>query len=180
MQRKVLKGTHLPITIKEIQAAYLTSPYFKDLYLYIVQNKLHSKRSDIHKVEVLAEKIIWLDFLLLKLVTTPGRETALLATPDMCVDKIIMLYHSSLFTGHQGVIKTYLTIGDKFFIPGLMYYLRSFAKGCHICQLARKDKPPTRQLQTRIYLNYRLLSRLRMDLKVIPRSQNGTGLFCVH
>ena len=30
IKRKVLKGTHLPLTIKEIQAGYLTSPYFKD------------------------------------------------------------------------------------------------------------------------------------------------------
>ena len=35
VQRKVLKVTHLPITIKEIQAGYLNSPYFKDLYLYL-------------------------------------------------------------------------------------------------------------------------------------------------
>ena len=35
IQRKVLKGTHLPLTIKEIQAGYLNSPYFKDLYLYL-------------------------------------------------------------------------------------------------------------------------------------------------
>ena len=40
IKRKVLKGTHLPLTIKEIQAGYLTSPYFKDLYLYLAQNKL--------------------------------------------------------------------------------------------------------------------------------------------
>ena len=33
IQRKVLKGTHLPITLKEIQAGYLKSPYFKDIYL---------------------------------------------------------------------------------------------------------------------------------------------------
>ena len=32
IKRKVLKGTHLPITIKEIQAGYLTSPYFKDYF----------------------------------------------------------------------------------------------------------------------------------------------------
>ena len=32
IQRRVLKGTHLSVTIKEIQAGYLTSPYFKDLY----------------------------------------------------------------------------------------------------------------------------------------------------
>ena len=36
IQRKVLKGTHLPVTVKEIQAGYLISPYFKDLYLYLV------------------------------------------------------------------------------------------------------------------------------------------------
>ena len=89
------------------------------------------------------------------LVTTSDRETALLAVPETCMDKIITLYHSSLFAGHQGLLKTYLTIGDKFFIPGLMHYLRSFIKGCHICQLTRKEKPPSRQLQTRIYLNYR-------------------------
>ena len=33
IQRKVLKGTHLLVEIKEIQAGYLCSPYFKDLYL---------------------------------------------------------------------------------------------------------------------------------------------------
>ena len=37
----------------------------------------------------------------------------------------------------------------------------------------RKDKPLVRQLQTRINLNYRPLSRLSMDLKVMPRSSKG-------
>ena len=133
IKRKVLKGTHLPTTIKEIQAGYLTSPYFKDLYLYLAQNNLPSKRSVIHKVEILAERFIPLDSLLFKMVTTPERETVLLAVPEVCANKIIMLYHTSLFAGHQGVIKTYLTINDKFFIPGLMHYLRSFIKGTHTC-----------------------------------------------
>ena len=66
---------------------------------------------------------------------------ALLAIPEICVDRIIALYHASLFVGHQAVVKTYLTMKDKFFIPNLMHYLRSFIKGCHICQLARSDKP---------------------------------------
>ena len=29
IKRKVLKGMHLPLTIKEIQAHYLTSPFFQ-------------------------------------------------------------------------------------------------------------------------------------------------------
>ena len=173
IKRKVLKGTHLPHTIKEIQAGYLSSPYFKDLYLFLSQNKLPSKRSAIKKVETLAETFVLLDSLLFKLVTTTDKETTLLAIPEICVDRIIALYHVSLFTGHQGVVKTYLTMKDNFFIPNLIHYLRSFIKGCHICQLARPDKPPMRQLQPQIYLNYRPLSRLSMDLKVMPRLQKG-------
>ena len=148
--------------------------------LVLGPKKLPSKRSAIHKAETLAERFILLDSLLFKLVIAPDRETVLLAVPEICADKIITLYHTSLFAGHQCVIKTYLTISDKLVIPGLLHYLRSFIKGCHTCQLVRKDKPPMRQLQTRIYLNCRPLSRLIMHLKVMPRSQKGHKLIlCV-
>ena len=60
-----------------------------------------------------------------------------------------------------------------FLIPNLMHYLRSYIRECHICQLNRKDKLPVRQVQTRINLNCRPLSRLSMDLKVMPRSCRG-------
>ena len=91
----------------------------------------------------------------------------------MCVDNIITLYHSSLFVGHQGVMKTYLTMANKFFMPDLMHYLHSYIKGCLVCQLSRKDKTPTWQLHTRINLKCRPLSRLSMDLKVVPKSHKG-------
>ena len=147
IKRKVLKGTHLPLTIKEIQASYLSSPYFKDLYLFLSQNKLPSKRSSIKKVETLAESFVLLDSLIFKLVIMPEKEAAVLANPEIYVDKIIALYHTSLFAGHHGVVKMYLTMRDKFFIPNLMHHLRSFIKGCHICQLSRSDRLPIRQLQ---------------------------------
>ena len=144
------------------------------------QNKLPSKRSSIRKVEILAESFVLLDSLLFKLVTMLDKETTLLGISEICVDKIIALYHVSLSTGHQGVVKTYLTMKDKFFIPNLMHYLRSFIKGCHICQLARPDKPPMRQLHPQIYLNYRPLSKLSMDLKVMPRITKGSQVYLVH
>ena len=83
------------------------------------------------------------------------------------------LHLCSLFADHQGIIKTYLTIGDKFLIPGLIHYLHSYIKGCYICQLSHNEKPPTRHLQMRINLNYMPLSRFSMDLKEIPRSDKG-------
>ena len=106
MQRKVLKGTHLPMEVKEIQAGYLCSPYFKDLYLYLSQNKLPSSKSAIRKLETLAEKYVLLDSLLFRI--SLEKETTVLAIPEMCADKIITLYHKSLFAGHQGVYKNLL------------------------------------------------------------------------
>ena len=173
IKRKVLKDTHLPLTIKEIQAGYLTSSFFRDLYKYLAQNIMPHKRHTRHKVEALAESFILLGSLLFKLVMIPDKEKALLAIPENCADQIIELYHFSLFAGHQGVIKTYLTISDKFFIPHLMHYLRLYLSACYICQLFRNDKPPSRQLETRINLSYRPMSRLSMDLKVMPKLQKG-------
>ena len=64
-------------------------------------------------------------------------------------------------------------MSDKFFIPNLIHYSCSYIEGCHICQLAHNEKLPMRQLKTRINLNYRPLSRLNMDLKVMLRSYKG-------
>ena len=55
----MLKGTHLCVTIREIQVGYLNSPYFKDLYLYLTQNKLPSSKSTMHKVEVYQREIYY-------------------------------------------------------------------------------------------------------------------------
>ena len=113
IKRNVLKATHLDLTIKEIQAIYLSSPYFKDLYLFLSQNKLPSKRLSIKKVKTLVESFVLLDSLIFKLVMMPDKEVAVLAIPEICIDKIIALYHTSVFTGHQGVVKTYLTTRVK-------------------------------------------------------------------
>ena len=55
IQRKVLKGTHLPIEIKEIQTGYLFSPHFKEIYQYLSQNKLPHSKMAIQKLEALSE-----------------------------------------------------------------------------------------------------------------------------
>ena len=64
----------------------------------MAENELPSTKTAIHKMETLAEKYILLD--LFKLVTTSEKETALLSIPEICANKIITLYHSSLTAGH--------------------------------------------------------------------------------
>ena len=139
--------------------------------MYLSQNRLPSSKPAIRKIEALAEKYVLLDSLLFKI--SSDKETAVFVVPEICADRIITLYHKNLFAGHQVVIKAYLTISDKFFIPNLIHYLRSYIKGCHLCQLANNGKTPPRQLQARINPNYVPMSILSMDLKVMPRLHKG-------
>ena len=64
------------MTIKEIQAGYLVSSYFKDIYLYLAQIKLPSNKMTIKKIKALAGKYIVLDSLLFKIVSNPDKEAA--------------------------------------------------------------------------------------------------------
>ena len=167
IQRKVLKGIHLPVEVKAIQVGYLYSPYFKDLYLYLSQKRSPSSKLAIRKLEALSEKYVLLDSLLFRI--SPEKRTVVLAISETCADKIITLYHKSIFAVHQGVIKMYLTISDKFFIPNLIHYLRSYLKVVTFANYHIMRNCP----QTRINPNYVPMSRLSMDLKIMPRSHKG-------
>ena len=58
-QRKVLRGTCLLLTMNTGRISI--SQYFKDIHLYLAQNKLHNTEAAIRKVETLAERYILLD-----------------------------------------------------------------------------------------------------------------------
>ena len=66
IQRKVLKGTNLPVEVKEIQVGYSHSPYFKDLYQYLLQNKLPSSKFAIKKLQAISEKYVLLRFFVIQ------------------------------------------------------------------------------------------------------------------
>ena len=71
----------------------MVSTYFKDIYLYVAQNKLPSTKSAIRRIKALAEKYILLDSLLFKTVSSLEKETVALAIPEVCASKIITLYY---------------------------------------------------------------------------------------
>ena len=85
IKRKVLKGTDLPLTIKEIQAGYLSSFLFQGLIC--AHNKLPNKKNAICKVLTLSQNYVLLDQLLFKLITIPDKEKVLLVIPELYMDK---------------------------------------------------------------------------------------------
>ena len=40
INKKVLRDTNLCVDLWDLKAAYLTSPHFRDIYLYLLQNRL--------------------------------------------------------------------------------------------------------------------------------------------
>ena len=83
IQRKVLKGMHLPVEVKEIQAGYLHRPYFKELYLYLLQNKLRSSKSAIRKFRNIVRKICLIRFTIVQNITRK-RDSSSSNTRNMC------------------------------------------------------------------------------------------------
>ena len=84
------------------------------------------------------------------------------------------------FGRHQGVIMKYLSMNEKFFIPGFIHLLRIYIKGCHLCQMHSNGKPQPRDLEHRKNNpNYKAMTRPSMDLMVMPRSHKGYKIILV-
>ena len=51
INRKYLAKLQLPCSIRDMQAAYLNSPHFKDIYMDVGMNKMPSKARTARKLE---------------------------------------------------------------------------------------------------------------------------------
>ena len=67
INHKILRDTKLPLTLKDLKVAYLTSPHFKDVYLHLLQNRVPINKSAAHRLEVSARNYMILDSLLFKI-----------------------------------------------------------------------------------------------------------------
>ena len=50
INHKILRDTKLPLTLKDLKAAYLTSPHFKDVYWHLLQNRAPINKSAAHTI----------------------------------------------------------------------------------------------------------------------------------
>ena len=89
----------------KIQAGYLNSPYFKDVYVHLVQNKLPSHNTAIGRTETLVEIYLLLDFLLFRIITTSGKESTVIAMSESSVDRIITLNHFNCYQMYLVIMK---------------------------------------------------------------------------
>ena len=68
INKKVLRGTNLCVDLRNLKAAYLTSPHFRDIYLYLLQNRLPLGKGAAKRLNQNARNYLILDGLLFKII----------------------------------------------------------------------------------------------------------------
>ena len=169
INKKVLRDTKLSMNLRDLKAAYLTHPHFRDIYLNLTQNKAPLGKGAAKRLEQNARNYMILGGLLFKIIELDdGRLDTVLCIPTSKVHILLDMYHSSLIGGHSGITKCYQTISQRFYCPNLAENLRAYITGCHMCQMFKKGKNFQRPYQKRMNINTPAMTRISMDIKQMP------------
>ena len=68
INKKVLRDTNLCIDLRDLKVAYLTSPHFRDIYLYLLQNRMPLGKGVAKWLDQNARNYLILDGLLFKIL----------------------------------------------------------------------------------------------------------------
>ena len=175
INRKYLRRMHLPCSLKDMQAAYLQSPHFCDIYNAIMFNKYPKHRKAIEKLHqaMLSQYVIQGGLLYIYMKNNFGEQEPVLCVPPSKIDIFLDQYHTSLLGGHSGITKCYQTLRQRVYCPNLPYYVRLYVISCHICQLFKNSKRFDRPLMRRFYdINTPTMTNISMDIKHMPPSKS--------
>ena len=117
INKKVLRDTNLCVDLRDLNTAYLTSPHFRDIYLYLLQNSMPLGKGAAKRLDQNARNYLILDGLLFKILDDgEGSLDTVLCIPTSKVHILLNAYHSSLLRGHTGITKCYPTIVKGFIV----------------------------------------------------------------
>ena len=93
INKKVLRDTKLSINLRDLRAAYLQSPHFRDIYLNLTQNKVPLGKGAAKRLEQSARNYLILDGLLFKIIEQEdGRLDTVLCIPTSKVHILLDTY----------------------------------------------------------------------------------------
>ena len=105
INKKVLRDTNLCVDLRDLKAAYLMSPHFRDIYLYLLQNRIPLGKGAARRLDQNARNYLILDGLLFKILDDEeGKLDTVLCIPTTKVHILFNAYHSSIIGGHTGIL----------------------------------------------------------------------------
>ena len=169
INKKMLRDTNLCVDLRDLKVAFLTSTHFRDIYLYLLQNRVPLGKGAAKQLNQNARNYQILDGLLFKILDDgEGNLDTVLCIPTSKVHILLNTYHSSILGGHTGITMCYHTISQRFYCSNLAENLRAYNPGCHVCQMFKKGKDFKRLYQKRINLNVPAMTKISMDIKQMP------------
>ena len=107
INRKYLRRMHLTCSIKGMQAAYMQSPHFCDIYNVIMFNRYPKHRKAIEKLQqaMLSQYVVQGGLLYIYMKNNFGEQEPILCEPPSKIDIFLDQYHTSLLGGHSGITK---------------------------------------------------------------------------
>ena len=176
IRRKYLTKLQLPCSLRDIQAVYLNSPHFRNIYLAIGMNKLPNTARSAKKLEYDLRNAVYMihgGLLYRYIQNATGDSEPLLCVPVSKIDIFLELFHSLILGGHMGMSKGVLTLQQKFYCQNLAYHVRMYIISCHVCQTFKNHKRFDRPFNRRIIdINAPALSHISMDIKHMPPSKD--------
>ena len=179
LETKILRQVHLPTSFRDLHRAYLHSLHFRDIYLYLLQNKAPHNPHKRSRVISQSTDYMLLDNLLFKIVKDhiTKEYKPLLCIPTSKIEMLLQYFHSSIMGGHMGITKTYMTLSQRFFCPNLAHHIRAYIIGCHICQTVKISSQIKRPFQKWININVPALCNTSMDIKHMPLDESNNVSF---
>ena len=175
INRRYLKKMHLPCSLKDMQAAYMQSPHFCDIYNVLMFNRYPKSRRTVEKLQqaMMGQYMVQGGLLYIYLKNNFGEHEPILCVPPSKIDVFLDQYHTSLLGGYSGITKCYQTLKQRIYCPNLPYYVRLYIISCHICQLFKGSKRFDRPLRRRFYdINTPTMTNISMDIKHMPTSKS--------
>jgi len=178
LRLKVINDYKVPFEVKDLVQEIRNDPYFKPIYDYLRTGRVSendTKTRNLAGIKAEAQDFILIEKVLFRIEFNKltGDYFLQLCVPQKYLPTLLYHYHDTLLAGHQGVIRMYLTLRNKFYAPYLCQNIRTYLSACYTCQV--RAAPPEMQKAhfLRIPLDFRPMQSISMDVKKMPRA--GTG-----
>ena len=121
INRKYLKKVHLPCSLKDMQAAYMQSSHFCDIYNVLMFNRYPKCKRAVEKLQqaMLSQYMVQGGLLYIYLKNNFGEHEPILCVPPSKIDVFLDQYHTSLLGGYSGITKCYQTLKQRIYCPNL-------------------------------------------------------------
>ena len=173
LKEKVIHVYNIPISIKALRAEYKRSPYFRDIVKYIRTGYCSYVGKAQRLFKMLCEDYLLMDGILFKIRYVKehkGKPTLVLCVPEKYIPIILYQYHTPLLAGHPCVMTMYQMVRKNYYFSTMLPLINQFVASCYECQSMKEKQPTPKVYYPRIPLDTRLMARMSMDIKELPKS----------